>query len=67
LWTDSNHDGVSQLWELVPLSGSGVASVALGYRTSKRRDRHGNWFRWASSTEIEGRHRSVVDVIFVGE
>jgi len=49
LWTDGDHDGVSQAWELTSLTGSGIQRVELGYRSSRRSDRHGNWFRWASS------------------
>lgn len=66
LWTDDNRDGFSQPWELAPLSGSGVQSFDLDYRSARRRDRHGNWLRWASSMEIDGRPRPVVDAIFVG-
>lgn|GEM_PF-3587149 len=65
LWTDGNRDGQSQPWELAALNGSGVRSLDLGYHDGRRRDRYGNWFRWASTMEIDGRRRPVVDAIFV--
>jgi hypothetical protein len=46
LWIDANHDGVSQPGELVTLAAAGVVSIDLTYRTTGRRDGHGNYYRY---------------------
>lgn len=57
LWRDSNHDGVSQPGELHALPSLGVGGVDLGYRESRRRDRHGNVFRYRAKVYGAGRAR----------
>ena len=44
VWTDINHDGVSQPGELKHLDDVGIHSISLKYKTSKRVDEHGNAF-----------------------
>jgi hypothetical protein len=46
LWTDLNHDGVSQPGELRTLNAVGVRRIGLNYRRSNRTDRYGNEFRF---------------------
>jgi hypothetical protein len=46
LWIDENHDGICQPDELHTLSESGVFSINLNYRFSKRTDEFGNVFRF---------------------
>jgi hypothetical protein len=46
VWTDSNHDGVSQSEELRTLPAVGVTRLSLDYRASGRRDQHGNLFKY---------------------
>jgi hypothetical protein len=46
LWQDSNHNGVSEVIELHPLSAWGVATLELDYKLSKKTDEHGNQFRY---------------------
>jgi hypothetical protein len=46
LWQDTNHNGISEASELHQLSELGLAVIDLDYRESRRRDEHGNWFRY---------------------
>jgi len=58
LWTDANHNGVSESSELRPL-GDVVSDVGLGYRIMPRRDGHGNEFRlrgWVHTRTAPGRN-----------
>jgi hypothetical protein len=45
LWRDVNHNGISEPEELQPLAGSGLLAIATDYKTSAKKDRHGNEFR----------------------
>ena len=46
LWTDSNHNGISEAAELSSLEQFGVATLELEYKLSNRIDRFGNQFRY---------------------
>jgi hypothetical protein len=46
LWRDSNHNGFSDMSELYKLPQLGLRSINLDYKESRRRDQHGNWFRY---------------------
>lgn len=46
LWTDRDHSGTSRPEELQTLDQAGIRRIGLQYRTSHRRDRHGNDFRF---------------------
>lgn len=48
LWSDINHDGVSQPAELAPLASRRVRAFRLDYRRSGKQDEHGNEFRFVS-------------------
>ena len=67
LWRDVDHDGVSQPWELTFLRDTDIEAISVGYHLSRRRDSHGNWFRWAGTVERTRGQIPVVDVIFVTE
>lgn len=63
LWTDANHDGLSQAAELQPIAGSGIAALDTGYVVTHRRDRYGNEYRLASRAyDDAGRPESDYDV-----
>jgi hypothetical protein len=66
LWTDANHDGVTQAGEVTSPADHGLAAIELAYKTSGRRDRHGNSFRYTSAAMLEnGQRIKAIDVYFV--
>ena len=72
VWTDANHDGVSQGDELETLKQAGIHRIGLGYREAQRADRHGNRFQffgraWASGPNGEVRPILTWDVAFLVE
>jgi hypothetical protein len=65
MWTDINHDGLSQSDEMKGLAEFGIASITLDYRLSERADRYGNRFRYISSVDMVRGRRLAVDVVLV--
>src|SRR5215469_5351122 len=49
VWIDSNHDGISQSWELHHLDDMGIHSIALRYVETPFTDAYGNHFRYRGS------------------
>jgi hypothetical protein len=46
VWTDRDHDGISQPEELQTLAETGIRRIEVDYRASHRTDRYGNEFRF---------------------
>jgi hypothetical protein len=63
LWVDEDHSGTSRPGELLTLAAAGVRQIGLDYRMSRRRDRHGNDFRFLGRAWKEGRRGVVRPVL----
>lgn len=67
LWTDRNHNGVSEPDELVPLESVGLVALDTKFQEINRQDAHGNvfalsgWTSWRTETGRSARRR-VYDV-----
>lgn len=54
LWTDKNHNGLSEPDELRPYADAGATAISLTMWPTKVADAHGNWFQWVSRLEGRG-------------
>lgn len=62
LWTDRNHNGVSEPDELQPLSESEIRGLGIAYSENGRRDEHGNLFRQKGTVLYENGRAPYYDV-----
>jgi hypothetical protein len=63
LWTDRNHNGISEPDELRHLSEAGLVAISTDYKTSRRADKFGNEFRQRGRlTWADGQETNVYDV-----
>lgn len=65
LWLDHDHDGVSDLGELVPLASADIAAIDLDYFRSERRDRYGNQFRYSAQIWLASGGRRLATDVFL--
>lgn len=64
LWTDINHDGVSQANEIGSTDRSPVVALSTDYREVHRLDAAGNTFRYMSSVRLKREQRPYYDIFF---
>jgi hypothetical protein len=70
LWTDRNHNGLSEADELATLPEAGVNVIYTSYVERRRRDEHGNWYRFEGTALVQKRNgrevaRRVYDVFLM--
>jgi hypothetical protein len=56
VWVDANRNGQTDAGEVKSLDQAGVRAISLAYRTSARRDRFGNYFRYSAVVVLGDRH-----------
>jgi hypothetical protein len=55
LWQDKNHNGISEASELHSLPALGLSAISLDYKEARRKDKHGNTYRYrAKVTDDRG-------------
>ena len=64
LWTDANHNGLSEPHELTTPASAGIDAFGVDYHATSRTDRGGNVFRYQSLVHIRGRVEPYYDVVF---
>jgi hypothetical protein len=64
LWTDRNHNGISEPDELQSAAHAGLLSISTKYDERKRRDEHGNEFRQKGTSEWNRKGKVKSEVVW---
>lgn len=64
LWTDRNHDGVSQPDERTPVASSGITAIDLTHNWQGSRDVSGNYFGYSALVHFGTRVDTFHDIFF---
>jgi hypothetical protein len=64
LWTDRNHNGISEPAEVVSLSEAGVTTIFTTYRETSRIDRNGNSYRYLGRALVRNNGQEVPRHVF---
>ena len=51
VWVDSNHNGISDPGELIPLQQAGIKAISLNYHDAHYTDAYGNQFRYRAEVQ----------------
>jgi hypothetical protein len=62
LWTDANHNGISEPDELKSVASAGLQTINTDYRESRKHDRYGNEFRQRAKAIWADGHAYAYDV-----
>jgi len=65
LWTDANHNGVSEPAEIQPISASSIKAIELQHHWTGRHDQHGNRFGYEGHVRVDNHTARFYDVFFV--
>jgi len=68
LWTDRNHNGISEPDELQTLAQAGITSISLKYHEDQQKDEYGNLFRYHGHDKMKSvdYDHQIYDVFLVG-
>ena len=65
LWTDRNHNGLSEPGELQPIGETGISALSTTFKMVGRSDAEGNEFRLKGSSRTRHGDRPYYDVFFI--
>jgi hypothetical protein len=65
LWTDTNHNGRSEVDELQPIVTSTVSQLGLEYHTARRHDQAGNMYKHEALLRRDGHADLYYEIYFV--
>ena len=65
LWTDENHNGISEPNELQGLAKAGITSISLNYDQDHKKDQYGNVFRYKSQDTMNLWPMTIMSMTFI--
>jgi hypothetical protein len=68
LWTDTNHNGISEPNKLQSLADAGITSISLSYYKDSWKDQYGNAFHYRGHDRMKSvdYDHQIYDVFLVG-